>query len=213
MIALVACATAGCSANDPSAASREAEVQSFQSASLVVPNFTGPYTDLMSEYYVKSESSFFREVISDERVTDEEYREAQERAKKCLVDLGFTGIAYFLDGGSRVDDRTDISDEEETALHDRCEWITGFGETEIWYGMLRRNPDNVDWPAAERDCLVRAGLLAEGTTVEEMNRWYDSLGEGRRSQHSRASAPGTHWGTSRRAVASGFARSRHLRLV
>lgn len=44
------------------------------------------------------------------------------------------------------------------------------------------HPDNVDWPTAERDCLVKAGLLPEGTTVEEMDEWYLSQGPGSQSQ-------------------------------
>lgn len=170
----------------PGTASSDADVAASsatsESASIEVPDFTGPYKDELREYYLKSESEFFRAAISDHIVTDEEYKEAQERAKTFLVDLGFTGVEYFPGGGRAHDDRTDISETEEAELHDQCEWKTGFGETEIFYGMLRRNPDNVDWPTAERDCLVKAGLLPEGTTVEEMDEWYLSQAPGSQSQ-------------------------------
>ncbi|PID97639.1 MAG: hypothetical protein CSA82_03110 [Actinobacteria bacterium] len=108
-------------------------------------------------------------------MTNDEYREAQNRAAQCLTENGFTDVVYFPEeGGSSVADRTDISDEEEFQLTEKCEFDTGLAETESWYFLLRSNPDNVDWLSAERDCLVKAGLLEPGSTVEQMQQWWDS---------------------------------------
>ncbi|MCD4558114.1 hypothetical protein [Schaalia sp. lx-100] len=138
-----------------------------------IPHFTGPYAKEMAEAYA-SASDYFKAVIADEQVSDAEYRESQERAAQCLRDNGFTGVAYSPRGGGSIDSRTDISEEEEKKLHIDCEEKAGLIDTEIWYWKLRTNPDNVDWPAAERDCLVQAGFLEKGSSVADMNRWYDS---------------------------------------
>ncbi|MDC4233774.1 hypothetical protein M3T53_08670 [Actinomyces sp. B33] len=113
-------------------------------------------------------------MIADGVITDAEYAEAQSRSRQCLEDNGFTGIVQNPDGTRSIDVRTDISEEEESRLKTECDDHSGLIDTEIWYRMLKANPDNVDWPSAERDCLVKAGLLEAGTTVEEMNQWYVS---------------------------------------
>ncbi|QPK81926.1 hypothetical protein G7Y41_03670 [Schaalia sp. ZJ405] len=61
---------------------------------------------------------------------------------------------------------------------DTCSKEIGSDLISIWYHLLTTNPDNVNWPSAQRDCLVKAGVLEPGTTVEEMNRWYDEKGKG-----------------------------------
>ncbi|QPK81923.1 hypothetical protein G7Y41_03655 [Schaalia sp. ZJ405] len=132
----------------------------------------------MLEDYRKSESSFFREAISDEMISEAEYHEANEREAQCLRDNGFTGVIYHSDGTSEYDARSDISHEKEMSLVKECSVKTGGLDVSIWYNILNANPDNVDWPSAQRDCLVKAGVLEPGTTVEEMNRWYDEKGKG-----------------------------------
>lgn len=137
------------------------------------PKFSGPYAKDLTEAYQKSKSDYFRRIITDSKVTDAEYQEARNRSLKCLRENGFKDVEYTSEGVS-VSDRTDISDEEESKLFTKCENEAGLIDTEVWYNTLRANPDNVDWPTAERDCLVKAGLLEPGTTVEQMNQWYQS---------------------------------------
>ena len=146
-----------------------------------VPQLEGPYAGELEEAYRNSASDFFRAAVADGKITDTEYYEAQERAKSCLEDNGFTGVMYDKNGGSSTAERTDIDEDEEVALHQKCEATSGLADTEIWYFALNANPDNLDWPSAERDCLVRAGLLEAGTSVDEMNQWYANGGVGSRS--------------------------------
>lgn len=137
-------------------------------------SFTGPYALELSDAYQNSESEYFRESVRDGMITDSEYFEAQNRSRQCLEENGFTGIVMNPDGTGSIDARTDISEEEESRLKVDCDTKSGLIDTEIWYRSLKANPENVDWPSAERDCLVRAGLLEAGATVEEMNEWYMS---------------------------------------
>ncbi|WP_165218131.1 hypothetical protein [Schaalia sp. ZJ1691] len=132
----------------------------------------------MAEDYRTSDSPFFRQVIADGQVTEAEYWEARDREKKCLIEQGFTGVEFLADGTSSVDVRSDISDDEQMEIIDTCSKENGSDLISIWYHLLATNPDNVDWPSAQRDCLVKAGVLEPGTTVEEMNRWYDEKGKG-----------------------------------
>lgn len=140
----------------------------------VVSQFTGPYGPELAQAYRDSESEYFREAVRDGTITDSEYFEAQNRSRQCLEENGFTGIVMNPDGTGSIDARTDISEEEESRLKVDCDTKSGLIDTEIWYRSLKANPENVDWPSAERDCLVRAGLLEAGATVEEMNEWYMS---------------------------------------
>lgn len=166
------------------ACSSAAVPQSEPAGGLSTPTFTGPHAVQMKADYEASDSDFFKQVIADENVTEAEFREAQDREAKCLVEHGFTGVRFYADGTSEHDDRTDISDDEEKQLVAECATSTGSDYVSIWYDTLRTNPDNVDWPSAERDCLVRAGLLEPGTTVEEMNQWYEKGGEGSMSHEA-----------------------------
>ncbi len=182
MLTFVGCVLLSGCAPHSSALKVTLDEEALQSGNLAIPDFTGPYKDDLIKYYQDVKSEFFRKVIADQWVSDEEFREAQERARICLEDAGFTGVEYFAQGGSTFANRSDLGQSEMLDLHEECEVSTGFAATEIWYGMLRRNPDNVDWPTAERDCLVKVGLLPEGTTVEEMNQWYSSQAPESRSQ-------------------------------
>lgn len=139
-----------------------------------VPTFEGPYAHELQDAYRTAESDYFRKVILDGKITATEYYETQDRAKKCLEDNGFTHVIYSKNGGSSTGLRDDIDAQAEFALHSKCEKESGLTETELWYFSLNANPDNVDWPSAERDCLVKAGLLEDGSTVEEMDQWYAS---------------------------------------
>lgn len=142
------------------------------------PLFSGPHASQMEEDYRSSESPFFRQVIFDGKVTEAEYREAREKEANCLVEHGFTGVQFNSDGTSSMDVRSDLSDQEQLAVADECSRTTGSDLVSVWYNTLAANPDNVDWPTAERDCLVKAGLLEPGTTVGEMNRWFEQKGKG-----------------------------------
>lgn len=139
-----------------------------------IPQFSGPHAAQIAEHYREAESDFFREVIADEKVTEAEFLESAERNKQCLIDQGFTGIIFHKDGTSQYDVRTDISEEEESQLSVQCAEESGYIYTSIWYFTLTANPDNIDWKTAERDCLVNAGVLEPGTSVEEVAEWHDS---------------------------------------
>lgn len=171
LVALGACSAAG-------------DTETHSSGGTATPVFTGPHAVQMKADYESSESEFFKQVIFDGKVTEAEYREARDREAKCLIEHGFTGVEFHADGTSEYDDRTDISDEEEHQLAADCATSTGSDYVSIWYDLLAANPDNVDWPSAERDCLVKAGLLEPGTTVEQMNQWYEKRGKGSDSRQA-----------------------------
>lgn len=143
-----------------------------------IPSFEGPYGEQMAEDYRASDSEYFHQVIADGVVSEEEFREGNEREAQCLRDRGFTTVIFNSDGSYSFDDRSDISDEEERRLADDCSQVTGNKFVSLWYRTLTANPDNADWSSAERDCLVKAGLLESGTSVEEMNYWYEQKGKG-----------------------------------
>lgn len=137
-------------------------------------SFTGPYALELSEAYENATSDFVRNALADGVVKDSEYSELQNRVIECWRENGYSDAKVLTDGGLSAEDRTDISDEEEGRIFDRCSTQAGVPEIEGLYWAMRQNPDHVDWPSAERDCLVRAGLLEAGATVEEMNEWYMS---------------------------------------
>lgn len=134
-------------------------------------SFSGPHAVDLTQAYRESSSGYFRMVISDGVVTDSEYSEAQNRAKRCLEGLGFSDVEYFPNGGSQALNPNGISDAEAQEQKFQCEDSEGLVDTEMWYYVLRVNPDNVNWDEAIRDCLVKREVLEPGTSVEEMNRW------------------------------------------
>lgn len=148
------------------------------------PTFSGPHADQMTRDYQDSNSDYFHQVIADGLVTEAEFHEGNERYAGCLRDKGFMNVEFHSDGTSSFDDRTDISDQEERQIADDCSLETGHSFVSMWYYTLAANPDNVDWPSAERDCLVKAGLLEPGTTVEQMNQWYEDEGKGSDSRQA-----------------------------
>ncbi len=141
-------------------------VESSQSTS-----FSGPHAVDLAQAYRESNSDYFRTVIADGVVTDSEYSEAQNRAKRCLEALGFSEVEYFPNGGSQALNPKEISDAEAQEQKFQCEDSEGLVDTEMWYYVLRVNPDNVNWDEAIRDCLVKQEVLEPGTSVDEMNQW------------------------------------------
>lgn len=139
-----------------------------------VPEFSGPWAEELAAAWRESDNPRFRAIIADGEVTSAEYAETQNAAKKCLEENGFTGIEYNPDGGSTIAARTDISPEKEDELTRMCEDEAGFIDTEVWYFDLWLNPDNLNWPAAERDCLVKVGHLEKGSSIEDMEAWWRS---------------------------------------
>lgn len=148
------------------------------------PTFSGPYADQMAQDYADSTSEHFKKVIFDGAVTEAEYLETRENMTRCLQDQGFTGVTFNPDGTSEFDVRSDMTDDEQLKVADQCSKTTGNFMVSLWYNQLTANPENVDWPSAERDCLVKAGLLEPGTTVTEMNQWYERGGKGSRTHEA-----------------------------
>lgn len=164
---------AGCSPEVHSSSSE-------QSGSLNIA-FSGPYAAQLKESYENASSDFVRNVLADGVVSDSEFSELQNRLLTCWRDHGYKQGRVEADGKLSVEDRTDISEEEEAKIFSQCSEQAGVPEIEGLYWSMRNNPDNLDWPSAERDCLVRAGLLEAGTSVDEMNQWYANGGVGSRS--------------------------------
>lgn len=133
----------------------------------------GPYAADIEAIYQRTENSFVRGVLMDGVIAESEYIEATEREARCMKDAGLT-VIKDSNGTNGFQDHPSMSNEEEMKVVNQCSEQSGLMDIEALYTEMRANPDRVDWQAAERDCLIEAGVLERSATFDDVNRWYES---------------------------------------
>ncbi len=134
-----------------------------------VPNFTGPYASDFRSAWIQSNSPFVRSVISDEKITDQEWAEVAARMSACLKAKGLTFRGFNPDGSYSVGNG-DVSGSQANADLPGCEQQSG----EQWIGYLRQqmatNPNNTPIAQLMAACLIRVGAVGPGYTEQDYER-------------------------------------------
>lgn len=133
------------------------------------PAFTGPYAAEFAEAWRETDLDFVRDVIRDERITDQEWVEMSTRRESCFARYGMTFLGFEPEGGYAVNPGPVDGDRAQDLLAE-CEEESG----ERWLNYLqnsaRINPDNVDLSELIAACLVRAGAVPPGYTADHYRR-------------------------------------------
>ena len=139
------------------------------------PAFTGPYASDFTQAWDESDSDFVREVLRDERISDQEWAEVGTRITDCFSRNGVTFLGFEDDGSYSIDPGS-VDASRANELLAECEGDSG----EDWIGYLRnqslRNPENLDLDQLTADCLVDRRAVAPDYTVEDYRRDVESQG-------------------------------------
>lgn len=105
-------------------------------------------------------SDFERQVLSDDDVTDAEFREAQDRFTQCMADLGWVVAFNVGQGGYSVSPDAGNPDTKMTGVQPdnmQCQKGTLSYIEPIYLG-LRDNPRGLDFAGQIQACYARRGV-------------------------------------------------------
>ncbi|QBE48023.1 hypothetical protein [Leucobacter triazinivorans] len=148
----------GCSGVDPGG-SASAAGTGPSAASGSAPEFDGPWASTFSSMYERAGSDFERQVLSDGKVTDQEYAETLDRFTECLSAYGHYDIDFGDDGGFTFNSPKGSNDDEGVAQVEQCSKESGEGGINALYHWMKRNPENLDESTIMAACLVRKGAV------------------------------------------------------
>lgn len=169
---IVVLALAGCSGT-PSVEDSGPPSDDRSRSAPPAPSFTGPHAEHYLDAWNDTNLDFVRDVIRDERVSDQEWAEVVERMDRCFAGLGIDFLGFEPDGGYAVhpgDMDPDLANDNLAV----CELESG----EAWIGLLRSeaaiNPEGLDFDQLVLDCMIDRGAVDSSYALEEYRRDYVS---------------------------------------
>lgn len=138
-----------------------------------IPQFEGPWAEDLRRDYMDNDNEYWHKVIANGHISEREYDEHRNRLITCLHDGGLKSAELDKGHVTYADDPA-LSDQEENQIMTACDDQEASVMFDIWYHNLRANPDNLDWQAAELECLINYGLLQPGATRADVQAWYES---------------------------------------
>jgi len=139
-----------------------------------VPDFSGPWASQFTEEYIRAESDFVREVLADEKITDQELAEMRSKFTECLMGYGFTEISFEPSGGFSLKDLTGMDDELSNDRVLECSNESGESSVGALHSWIRRNPDNLDEHEIMAACLVRKGVVDPSYGAKDYTESFDT---------------------------------------
>ncbi|RLP71852.1 hypothetical protein D9V32_15970 [Mycetocola tolaasinivorans] len=127
---------------------------------------SGPYAAQFEQARKGAVTDFQREVLKDNVITDDEFRETRERYIRCLADAGIKAVAN-PDGSY---DLASAPSAAEEVAERRCTDETT-GSIEALYNSMRSNPKNEDLSAMIPDCLRAQGVVDAAFTNENWEQF------------------------------------------
>jgi hypothetical protein len=130
------------------------------------PTFTGPFAAEYQEAWTKNEAPAVREVLRDERISDQEWSQVLVTLTDCLTGHGISLVTYNEDGSYEANTGT-MDGEAANQAMGACETESA----EVWIGRLYRaqtnNPNNVPETQLLTDCMIRNKAVPETYTVDQ----------------------------------------------
>jgi len=172
---MLACATAlavaGCSNSVDTSALKKTTTALDNTSVGDVPIFSGPWaSDFTSEYTNANNSDFVREILRDEKITDQELAEVRDRNRRCLSAHGFTAIRFHDDGTQELTAPIDADSDVVNKKATQCSDESGDISVGALYSWMRRNPENLDEHTIMATCLVRKGIVDPSYTAQDYAR-------------------------------------------
>lgn len=124
----------------------------------------------------EADTEFERQVLSDGKITEDEFREAIDREISCFEDNGIIA-SYVVDevgNGQFMTEHHVDDDERYNEVTAECGALSD--DVQFLYDTIRRNPKNEDPRQLAADCLVENGIAAEGLTGEEYFKAIEDVG-------------------------------------
>lgn len=117
------------------------------------------------------ETQLAREVLSDYRLTVDEYLEVRDQYQNCLRDSGFT-VVFTSDGkmtnsfemSEDIDAEMDAFDRAER----QCNVTTDFPTVSALYHDMRFDPHGLGYYEVVADCLYSRGVTTSRVSAEEV---------------------------------------------
>lgn len=130
------------------------------------PSSNGPYAAQFAQARDQALTDFQRDVLSDDRITDEEFRETRQKYIDCLADAGMHATAR-PDGGY---DFAPAPTAKQEADEIRCSMETTRLVEPLYYS-LQVNPDDEDFSALIAECLKQQGVVDDTFGKDEWDQY------------------------------------------
>lgn len=139
-----------------------------------IPQFEGPWAGALTQQYQEENNEYFRMALANGHISEREIHEAKSRAEQCMTDQGLTGFVLNDDGSAIGGESPTLSEEEEREAFFTCEVSSGWAAISSLGQLMKANPANKDWNAAELQCMIDQGYLQPGATQEDYQHWEES---------------------------------------
>lgn len=125
-----------------------------------------PYASQFEQARSQSTTDFQREVLDDDVITDEEFREVRQHYIDCLADAGIRAEA-LADGSYNMPDGITGSNADADMACARKTVIP----VEALYYAIRTNPGNEDFSALIVECLQKQGIVDDAFTKDDWDNF------------------------------------------
>lgn len=140
-----------------------------------MPEFTGPFAGNLASAWTDSNNDFVRATLADQVIDDQEWAELSTRMASCFSERGVEFLGFQDDGTYTSKGPQGASNEEAEKILSYCEDWSG----ETWLHPLRRsmatNPENIPFPEAMTQCLIRNNLVPSDYTADQFVRDNEQL--------------------------------------
>ena len=130
----------------------------------------GPYAAEFDRARNESVTDFQREVLTDNVISDEEFREVRQRYVDCLSDAGMQ-VKALADGSYEF--ATTPTAEEDVAER-QCALETTMSVEALYYS-IRTNPQNEDFSLLTVECLQRQDVVDASFTKQDWDRFVSAF--------------------------------------
>jgi hypothetical protein len=135
-----------------------------------IPSFSGTWAGAFESAYRAATSDLQRSILSDGTISDKELSELGDRFSACLSASGYTKIHVFPgDAGFSLDAPKGVTTAQQNTRVSQCE-NSAYGQADILYGEVNRNPSNQNEFTIMAACLVRQKLVPPTFTAADYGR-------------------------------------------
>ncbi len=126
------------------------------------PKFTGPWASEFSEHYLEASDDFTRTVLSDGKITEQEFSEMMTKFTDCLAASSITISPYQFDGSYNMQFGDALTSEAAHEISTNCSKKSGEDLIGSLYSWVHRNPAKENEQSILAECLVKRGVVSSG---------------------------------------------------
>jgi hypothetical protein len=141
-----------------------------EDASVEIPEFSGPWAAEFTSAFRSSGSELERQVLQDEKITEMEFAEIENRFKSCMTAQKVSFTRFNPGGGFDFSFADGMTSEQANQVADDCAASTGINTVGSLYFQMQRNPQNLDQDTIGAGCLVEKGVAPKGYTASDYKR-------------------------------------------